>query len=256
MQDQENDNFTAVSLTAEFSPVGEITLKSFIFHGKEFVISSSERKSDSEYIISIAGFPNQTSSLYYEQSSNRWLVRSKKRGVEREKKGKVCCFTGHRPEKILASPEEVKASLKAEIEKAIHDGYTTFISGGARGVDLWSAGFVLEEKKQHPELKLVMAIPFPEFERNWDNQKTQSQNDRRGSVVWNIVYKNIIEQADEVVYISEQYSKECFQKRNMWMVDRSDLVIAVYNGHASGTRNTIEYAKRRNVPINMIDLSK
>ena len=33
------------------------------------------------------------------------------------------------------------------------------------------------------------------------------------------------------------------------MVNHSVRVIAVYNGQPSGTRNTIEYARRCNVPV-------
>ena len=49
-----------------------------------------------------------------------------------------CCFTGHRPEKLDESPEEVKSWLETQIDKAISDGYTTFISGCAMGVDIWA----------------------------------------------------------------------------------------------------------------------
>lgn len=53
-----------------------------------------------------------------------------------------CCFTGHRPEKLTADPEAIKASLAAEIDAAIVDGITVFITGMARGVDMWAAELV------------------------------------------------------------------------------------------------------------------
>ena len=34
-----------------------------------------------------------------------------------------------------------------------------------------------------------------------------------------------------------------------WMADRSNLVIAVFNGHKSGTKNTVDYAKRKGVKL-------
>ena len=52
---------------------------------------------------------------------------------EEEKRLHRCCFTGHRPEKISATEEEVKAWLEEKIDQAIADGYTTFISGYAMG---------------------------------------------------------------------------------------------------------------------------
>ena len=46
-----------------------------------------------------------------------------------------------------------------------------------------------------------------------------------------------------------EYHKGVFQQRNVWMVDRSNRVIAYYNGIAGGTRNTIKYAKKREIEI-------
>jgi uncharacterized phage-like protein YoqJ len=40
--------------------------------------------------------------------------------------------------------------------------------------------------------------------------------------------------------------------RNEWMVNRGARVVAVYNGEASGTRNTIKYATRLSVPVVII----
>ena len=38
------------------------------------------------------------------------------------------------------------------------------------------------------------------------------------------------------------------------MVDHSSLVIAVFNGQEGGTKNTIEYANRRRVPVSILDM--
>ncbi len=48
---------------------------------------------------------------------------------------KCCCFTGHRPEKLHAAKNIVLQKLDAAIITALRDGYTTFISGMAKGVD-------------------------------------------------------------------------------------------------------------------------
>ena len=44
-----------------------------------------------------------------------------------------------------------------------------------------------------------------------------------------------------------------FQQRNEWMVDHSSRLIAIYNGSPGGTRNTIEYAKRKKLEIAIFD---
>ncbi len=57
---------------------------------------------------------------------------------EQELRYHRCCFTGHRPEKLKRSEEEIKEGLEEAILKAIHEGYRTFITGMARGVDIWA----------------------------------------------------------------------------------------------------------------------
>lgn len=60
-------------------------------------------------------------------------------------------------------------------------------------------------------------------------------------------YNIILAAADLVRFICPGYSRACFQIRNEWMVDHSALVIAVFNGQPSGTKNTIDYANRKGV---------
>lgn len=147
-----------------------------------------------------------------------------------------CCFTGHRPEKLNRSEAEIKKDLEAAILQAINDGFVTFITGMARGVDIWAGEIVLQLRKQNPNLHLIAASPYEGFESRW-------------SADWQRRYKNILDQADLVRFVCKGYSKACFQIRNEWMVNRSARVIAVYNGEAGGTRNTIEYARRNGIHI-------
>lgn len=42
-------------------------------------------------------------------------------------------------------------------------------------------------------------------------------------------------------------------QRNAYMVDHSSLVIAVYDGMAGGTKNTVDYAAARSVRIITLD---
>ena len=70
--------------------------------------------------------------------------------TETEKKMRRVCFTGHRPEKLNMSEHAVKKALRIEILNAIEDGMPVFISGMARGVDIWAAEIVLELRKDNP----------------------------------------------------------------------------------------------------------
>lgn len=56
--------------------------------------------------------------------------------TEAEKRKHRCCFTGHRPEKLKVPESVVISELEKEIRQAIADGFSVFISGMARGVDI------------------------------------------------------------------------------------------------------------------------
>lgn len=122
----------------------------------------------------------------------------------------------------------------AKIRKAIEDGFVTFISGMARGVDIWAAEVVLRLRDEGKPIHLICASPFESFERSWSED-------------WMRQYNEILRRADIVKFVCKGYSRACFQIRNEWMVDRSALVIAVYNGTLGGMKNTIDYATRVNV---------
>ncbi len=152
-----------------------------------------------------------------------------------------CCFTGHRPEKLKLPETTVKLLLKKAIRQAVQDGYTVFITGMARGADMWAAEIVLEERETNSGIKLVCASPFEGFERSWSILEQQR-------------YRHIVHSADYVRFVCDRYSLGCFQIRNRYMVDLSSRVIAVYNGERGGTRNTINYAEKNNLQvINVLD---
>ena len=70
----------------------------------------------------------------------------------------TCCFTGHRPEKMSVPAEIVIRKLKDAIEDAFSDGFIFYITGMAKGVDIWAAEAVLELKKEYPQLKVLSSM--------------------------------------------------------------------------------------------------
>ena len=160
--------------------------------------------------------------------------------TETELRKHRCCFTGHRPEKLSRTERAIKSDLKKEIKLAIKDGYTVYLTGMARGTDLWAAEIVLALRKRNKDIKLICAVPYEGFELRW-------------SECWQNLYRQILAEADLVRVIGKGYHPGIFQIRNEWMVDRSSRVIAVYNGQSGGTRNTICYADRQSIPVRSID---
>lgn len=126
--------------------------------------------------------------------------------------------------------------MESAIQQAIADGYTTFITGMAYGVDIWAGQIVVRLRKSNPALHLIAVVPFRGFEDRWSSD-------------WKRAYQELLEQADLVKYICPGYNAGAYQRRNEWMVDHSSRVIAVFNGEPSGTKNTIEYANKQAVYI-------
>lgn len=163
--------------------------------------------------------------------------------------GRIVCATGHRPEKLPWRYNEndpqciaLKQRLKTEIEKLIQHNCDYFISGMALGWDMWFAEIVIELKEKYP-IKLEVAIPFKGQEKTWP---IQSQNR----------YNKIVSNADVVSILSEgPYRPYLLISRDEYMVDKSDFIIACYDGSPGGTRHTFSYAydkKRRIIHINPV----
>ena len=74
-------------------------------------------------------------------------------------------------------------------------------------------------------------------------------NKARRSMTEKMKFNKILKNADLVKEINDHYFTGCYQVRNEWMVDRSNLVIAVFNGQKSGTKNTVDYAFRKGIGV-------
>ena len=163
---------------------------------------------------------------------------------------KVCCVTGNRPQKFpwkYGKGKKYKkylADMAGQIEELIESGYTYFISGGALGVDQDFAETVLCAKQVHAGIELEIAVPCRTQAACW------SEAER-------LRYLSILDRADKIITLSEHYTQFCMLKRNEYMVDKSDLVLAYWNGEESGgTWYTMNYAKRKKKELLIKELKK
>ena len=150
------------------------------------------------------------------------------------------CLTGHRPDKLYGYNLNNKNwdILKEKLKDILRQyNPENAISGMALGCDTIFALAILELKEEGYPINLICAVPFKGQENAW------SDIDKRR-------YKIILEQADFVEIVSDKpYSAYLLQKRNEYMVDNSDLVIAVWDGSSGGTKNCVDYAKKKNKDI-------
>ena len=149
---------------------------------------------------------------------------------------RACSFTVHRPERLEMRPNRVISWLEQEIRNAVDAGYTDFISGMQRGVDIWAAEIVLKLKAEGKPVKLIAACAWNGMEDRWE------QN-------WQERYKAILIDADKTVYVSRYPGRAAFFERNHWMVDHSSRLIGVYTGAPGGTKETVWYAKNNGLDV-------
>lgn len=116
---------------------------------------------------------------------------------------------------------DLQMHLEAEIRKAIADGFSVFITGMARGVDIWAAEIVLQLRNEGQPIQLICAIPYEGFEMRWTAE-------------WQQRYRAVIYAADDVNFVCVSRCRGCYHIRNRWLVDHSSRVIAVYSGQTGG----------------------
>ena len=161
----------------------------------------------------------------------------------------ICAFTGYRPEKFSFGDneadlrcEQLKQKLFCEILRMTREGVNVFMSGMARGVDLWAAEAVLQIQNVKPSQKIELWAIVP-----YDRQPLAWSAKERAR------YQRILEQAAHVEYISHDYYNGCLQKRNRYMVDHATHLLAVYDGQPGGTASTIRYARKKGLEITIIE---
>lgn len=154
----------------------------------------------------------------------------------------IVSFTGHRPSKLggYNPPNKIFNYITNELKRTLLElKPTKAVSGMALGWDQWAAEICLVL-----QIPLVAAIPFAGQEKIWP----QSSKD---------IYYQLLKQATETVIVCEGgYAPWKMQKRNTYMVDNCDLLIACYDGTSGGTHNCIEYAKSLNKDILVINPKK
>ena len=160
----------------------------------------------------------------------------------------TCTFTGHRAEKLPWGYNEndprcrrLKRTLYDTLEAVYESGFHRFICGMAEGCDLYFCEAVLALCEDHPDITLEAAVPFTGQAEHWGAAQRQR-------------YEALLARCDTVTVLQEHYSPGCMMKRNRYMVDRSSLLLACFDGRPGGTMSTIVYAERQGLKTVIIEL--
>ena len=125
---------------------------------------------------------------------------------------RICCITGHR-DFPYEEEDEIMRNFSKAVDTVMQKGITTFCVGGALGFDTSAAMLLLFSRMFVPSLKLILVLPC----------KTQTKGWREHDIE---IYNFIKEQSNEVIYVSEEYTRGCMFKRNRALVDMSECCIA------------------------------
>jgi len=132
------------------------------------------------------------------------------------------------------------------LEAAIYDmvflRYTRVATVLADGVDQYFAEIILELQNENPNLKLIAVLPYRK---------------RMDSLCQKEHTNALLDACAEVIVIQDEYRPNVYAKRNRYMVEHSDRVIAVYDGREKGgTVKTIRFAHQfrkelREIPVGL-----
>lgn len=85
-------------------------------------------------------------------------------------------------------------------------------------------------------IRLILALPCKNQDAGWDTQQKQ-------------LYRNLLDEADEVIYVSEEYDPFCMKRRNEYMVQHSAYYICALLREKSGTGQTVRFARKKGLKI-------
>ena len=101
--------------------------------------------------------------------------------------------------------------------------------------------FCLEIKTKYKQIKIYGALPCKN-----QSQKCPIEQQRR--------YDKLIDQLDGIRCINDYYTgSECMLERNRFMIDNSSKLIALFNDKSGGTKSTIEYARKKELEIIILE---
>lgn len=135
-------------------------------------------------------------------------------------------ITGHRTYQHPSVIEEALNIVVDELQKSYDD--ILFISGGAIGIDQLLIKIALERN-----IPYDMYVPYVNQSEYWRPFQQAK-------------YEEFKDKANDIHLTSNDYYENVFNDRNQQMVDACDFGIAVWDGHPSGTGNTVKMLKRAN----------
>lgn len=135
----------------------------------------------------------------------------------------IVTFCGHRE---VQEPEKVRKWLYETVEGLILEGADCFYLGAYGRFDSMTADVVRDMKDKYPHIRSVLVLPY--LDREYD-----------------------VSGYDESIYppLENVPRRYAISKRNEYMVDNADVVVAYVVFSFGGSKKTLRYAERKHKRI-------
>ncbi|MBQ7339365.1 MAG: DUF1273 family protein [Clostridia bacterium] len=143
----------------------------------------------------------------------------------------TACVSGHR----RAYDNILESDVREKFVYLIEKGYDTFLVGMAVGFDLYCFK-ILRKLKEEYNFRIIACVPCKKQDEKFNKEQKKE-------------YKKALENADDVILVSKEYTPYCMLKRNRFMVDNSTALVCYIRQNSGGTKYTLDYAKRKNLEI-------
>jgi len=135
----------------------------------------------------------------------------------------IITFCGH---SILYNSDIIKDRLTRELRSLSEQGTYKFYLGGYGDFDLLAANVLHELKSEYPELESILILPYPD-------------RPVEASLYDGTIYPPLEK-------VPRRYA---ISRRNRWMVEMADMVIACVDHDWGGAAKTLEYAVKKGLRI-------
>lgn len=163
----------------------------------------------------------------------------------------TCAIIGHKPTRFKFKYKE-NYSLCRKIKNAMTEqfkilhtmGVRRFYISGSLGVGMWAGELLLRLKEQpgYENIELWIVLPYAGYDSGWDERSRKRMNFLK-------------KHCTEYITLESADSREGFLRRNCYMADQAQHMIAVYDGNhtvRSVTGQSVRYAIRSGLKITYI----
>ncbi|MBR1863072.1 MAG: DUF1273 family protein [Ruminococcus sp.] len=168
-------------------------------------------------------------------------------------RARTCCITGHRRKDLPCGGDtdsepmrRLLSMLALLCSEAYGDGYRTFVSGMAEGIDLMCMKLLFDMKRsgRYEGMRLVCALPY------------SSQRRELRLAVDRYYYDIFLEECDCAVVCSTITERGRYKLRNQFMVENSSRIIGAMREKTtgSGTLQTVNMAKNAGLRLEIVSL--